>query len=48
MDLNMLVLLGGRECTEEYQRFFEAAGFRLERVITTQSPFSEEAVDQTS
>ena len=41
MDLNMLVLLGGRERTEEeYQRLFQAAGFRLERVITTHSPFS--------
>jgi hypothetical protein len=41
MDLNMLVLLGGRERTEEeYQRLFQAAGFRLERVIPTHSPFS--------
>ncbi len=41
MDLNMMVLLGGRERTEEeYQRFFQAAGFRLERVIPTRSPFS--------
>lgn len=41
MDLNMMVLLGGRERTEEdYQRLFQAAGFRLERVIATHSPFS--------
>jgi hypothetical protein len=41
MDLNMLVLLGGRERTEEeYQRLFQAAGFRLERIIPTRSPFS--------
>ena len=41
MDLNMLVLLGGRERTEEeYRRLFHAAGFRLERIIPTQSPFS--------
>ena len=41
MDLNMLVMLGGRERTEaEYQRLFQGAGFRLERVIPTHSPFS--------
>jgi hypothetical protein len=41
MDLNMLVVLGGRERTEpEYQRLFQGAGFRLERVIPTHSPFS--------
>jgi ubiquinone/menaquinone biosynthesis C-methylase UbiE len=41
MDLNMLVLLGGRERTEqEYQSLLEAAGFRLERIIQTHSPFS--------
>jgi hypothetical protein len=41
MDLNMLVILGGRERTEaEYGRLFEAVGFRLERVIPTHSPFS--------
>ena len=41
MDLNMMVLLGGRERTEEdYQRLFQAAGFRLDRVIPTHSPFS--------
>jgi SAM-dependent methyltransferase len=41
MDLNMLVLLGGRERTEEeYQRLFQAAGFQLQRIIPTHSPFS--------
>jgi SAM-dependent methyltransferase len=40
MDLNMLVLLGGRERTEEeYRQLLQAAGFRLERVIPTHSPF---------
>jgi SAM-dependent methyltransferase len=41
MDLNMLVLLGGRERTEgEYRRLLQAAGFRLDRIIPTHSPFS--------
>ncbi|HEX3606963.1 MAG TPA: methyltransferase [Candidatus Dormibacteraeota bacterium] len=41
MDLNMLVLLGGQERTEEhFERLLEGAGFRLERVIPTRSPFS--------
>lgn len=41
MDLNMLVVAGGRERTEdEYRQLFQAAGFRLERLIPTQSPFS--------
>ena len=41
MDLNMLVLLGGRERTEEeYRRLLQEAGFRLEQVIPTHSPFS--------
>jgi SAM-dependent methyltransferase len=40
MDLNMLVVLGGRERTEEeYRRLLQEAGFRLERVIPTHSPF---------
>ncbi len=40
MDLNMLVLLGGRERTEaEYRDLLRSAGFRLERVIATHSPF---------
>ena len=41
MDLNMLVILGGRERTEEeYRHLLQATGFRLERVIPTHSPFS--------
>jgi O-methyltransferase domain/Dimerisation domain len=41
MDLNMLVLLTGRERTEsEYQTLLAAGGFKLERVIPTHSPFS--------
>lgn len=38
-DLNMLVNPGGRERTEaEFARLFEAAGFRLERVVATEGP----------
>ena len=38
MDLNMLVMTGGRERTEaEYQTLLEAAGFRLVGIIPTQS-----------
>jgi SAM-dependent methyltransferase len=41
MDLNMLVLFGGRERTEEeFDFLLRTAGFRLERVIPTRSPFS--------
>ncbi|GAC1425956.1 MAG: methyltransferase [Burkholderiaceae bacterium] len=41
MDLNMLAILGGRERTEaEYFTLLEAAGFKLQRVIATRSPFS--------
>ena len=41
MDLNMLVLLGGQERTaEEYRRLLLGAGFRLDKVIPTHSPFS--------
>jgi len=40
MDLNMLVMTGGRERTqEEFGRLFERAGFRLSRVVPTKSPF---------
>jgi len=39
MDLNMLVMTGGRERTEaEYRALFEAAGFRLTKVVPTPSP----------
>jgi hypothetical protein len=41
MDLNMLVLLTGRERTEsEYRDLLAAGGFELERVMSTHSPFS--------
>ena len=40
-DLTMLVITGGRERNEaEYQTLFEAAGFRLTRIIPTQSEMS--------
>jgi hypothetical protein len=40
MDINMLVMLGGRERTEaEFQQLLAAAGFRLDRVVQTHSPF---------
>jgi ubiquinone/menaquinone biosynthesis C-methylase UbiE len=41
IDLNMLVMTGGRERTEEeFRRLYEAAGFHLTRVVPTESPFS--------
>ncbi|AGA27750.1 methyltransferase [Singulisphaera acidiphila] len=41
MDLNMLVMTGGRERTaEEFRVLLAAAGFRLARVIATPSPVS--------
>jgi ubiquinone/menaquinone biosynthesis C-methylase UbiE len=41
MDLNMLVMTGGRERTEtEYRTLLEASGFRLTRIIPTESPVS--------
>ena len=41
MDLNMLVMTGGHERTEaEFRRLYEAAGFRLTRIVSTESPFS--------
>ena len=41
VDLNMLVLLGGRERTEiEYHDLLQPAGFRLERIVPTRSPFN--------
>src|SRR5262249_823734 len=40
MDLNMLVMTGGKERTEEeFGRLLSQAGFRLVRVIPTKSPF---------
>ena len=41
IDLNMLVLLGGRERTEaEYTRLFQQAGFQPPRFTPTQTPFT--------
>ncbi|HZD17722.1 MAG TPA: methyltransferase [Actinomycetota bacterium] len=41
LDLNMLVLLGGRERTEEeYRSLFAAAGLSLDEVLTLDSEFS--------
>jgi len=41
IDLNMLVMTGGRERTEEeFRKLFEASGFKLERIVSTESPFS--------
>lgn len=39
LDLNMMMLPGGRERTEaEYQALYNAAGFELTRVVPTKSP----------
>jgi hypothetical protein len=41
IDLNMLVMTGGRERTEaEFRDLYTRSGFRLTRVIPTESPFS--------
>ncbi len=41
LDLNMLVLTGGRERSEEeYRRLFETAGFTLSRIVATPSELS--------
>jgi hypothetical protein len=41
MDLNMLVMTGGRERTEaEYRLLLDAAGFSLRRIIPTHSEMS--------
>ena len=41
IDLNMLVMTGGRERTEaEYRNLLAAAGFELTRIVSTPSPFS--------
>ncbi len=41
IDLNMLVMTGGRERTEEeFRQLYEAAGFHLTRIVPTESPFS--------
>jgi hypothetical protein len=39
-DLNMLVMLGGRERTvDDFARLYSEAGFRLSNIIPTGSPF---------
>jgi hypothetical protein len=41
IDLNMMVMTGGAERTErEYAQLLNKSGFRLDRLITTKSPFS--------
>jgi hypothetical protein len=41
MDMNMLVMLPGRERTlREYDALLTSAGLRVERVLQTRSPFS--------
>jgi O-methyltransferase domain len=41
MDVNMLVMLGGRERTAaEYRELYAKAGFELEQLIPTPSPHS--------
>jgi hypothetical protein len=41
LDLNMMVMTGGRERTEaEYRDLLAKSGFRLQRVVATSSPFS--------
>ena len=41
MDMNMLVLLTGKERTEsQYRDLLAGAGFRMEHIIPTHSPFS--------
>ncbi len=41
IDLNMLVMTGGKERTEaEFRQLFEASGFKLSRIVPSESPFS--------
>jgi len=41
IDLNMLVITGGRERTEaEFRKLYEDSGFKLTQVVPTESPFS--------
>lgn len=41
IDLNMLVMTGGKERTEEeFRQLYEASGFKLTRIVATESPFS--------
>jgi hypothetical protein len=41
IDLNMLVMTGGKERTaSEFRQLYEDSGFRLDRIVATESPFS--------
>jgi hypothetical protein len=41
LDINMLVMTGGRERTvAEHEKLLTSAGFRLERAIPTPSPYT--------
>ena len=41
IDLNMLVMTGGRERTEtEFRKLYEDSGFHFTRIVPTESPFS--------
>ena len=41
IDLNMLVMTGGRERTEaEFRQLYQDSGFKLTRIVPTESPFS--------
>jgi hypothetical protein len=41
IDLNMLVMTGGKERTaEEFRQLYEVSGFKLTRIVGTESPFS--------
>src|SRR5882672_6035845 len=40
-DMTMMIMTGGRERTrEEFSELFSAAGFHLEQVVVTKSPFT--------
>ena len=40
-DMTMMIMTGGRERTgEEFSELFSAAGFHLEQVVATKSPFT--------
>jgi hypothetical protein len=41
LDITMMIMTGGRERTrEEFSRLFSAAGFNLEHMVATKSPFT--------
>lgn len=41
IDLNMLVMTGGRERTDaEFRKLYEASGFRVNRIVPSESPFA--------